>query len=280
MPFGAFRINGLAKYAAIGGNAGGPTYDLSAYTFSNTYTSAISSSWIGTVTMLYWYNDGTKMLLNDTSSNQAVLSFSTAWDISSASLDSQPNIIGANGGLGKVYNNKHLLNIDSSETISYVSFGSDYDWTNGSYNGTKNINGTGTGQTTAAGGLDISADGSKLYVGSRFPLDGVLQFSVSGDDFINASYDTSVDLNSVSGLSLGIEDILMSADGYKLYVSCGITNKYYEFDLSTAYDVSSASYNNVNLAFPSGYNPYVMSFTDDGKFVTIGDGRICHVWTS
>jgi hypothetical protein len=59
-------------------------------------------------------------------------------------------------------------------------------------------------------------------------------------DLANASYD-SVSF-SVSGQETSLQEIFFKPDGVKLYIIGAIGDSVYEYDLSTAWDISSASY--------------------------------------
>ena len=90
----------------------------------------------------------------------------------------------------------------------------------------------------------------------------------SGYDLANASYD-SVSF-SVSAQSTQPTDLFISPDGYKIYISSNSNDIIFEYDLSTAFDLSTASYNSVNFLLPTANSDVTsLSFSSDGlKFYT------------
>ena len=85
-----------------------------------------------------------------------------------------------------------------------------------------------------------------------------------------ASGQDSVDNYSLTELYVGSQDntpleVFMSTDGTKFYMAGNTTNSVYQYNLSTAYDVSSASYNSVSLSVASqSTEPKGVTFSVDG----------------
>jgi len=83
-------------------------------------------------------------------------------------------------------------------------------------------------------------------------------------DIANMTYDTGKDL-AVSSQDSDPWSLWMNPVGTKLFVLGVATQKVYEYDLSTADDVSTATYNNVSLATNSQTSsPTGMCFSPDG----------------
>jgi hypothetical protein len=92
--------------------------------------------------------------------------------------------------------------------------------------------------------------------------------------------DWTVDLNSVTydGQSFLVQPqdsslraVTFSADGTKMYATGSSTNSVYQYTLSTAFDVSTATYDNVSVDVVSvvGYSPYDLSISTDGAKIFI-----------
>ena len=109
-------------------------------------------------------------------------------------------------------------------------------------------------QETSGRALDFSADGTKMYVCGGAQKK-VFEYDLStGFDVTTAVYNNN--FFSVSGqLSTGISDLRFSATGHRMYVSGYTTDKMFQYDLSTNYDVTSAVYNGVYLNFATAANP-------------------------
>lgn len=130
-----------------------------------------------------------------------------------------------------------------------------------------------TSETVVPSGVTWNDDGTTMYVADDDNY-RVLQYSVSeAYNVSTASYETSYNVSSQSTSITGVE---WGNGGAKLY-TVGVENNYvYEYDASTAYDVTS-------LTFVQSYNvtgqtsaPHDVTFneTGDRMFVssTLGDG--------
>lgn len=127
-----------------------------------------------------------------------------------------------------------------------------------------------TSQDSSPRGLDFNTDGTKMYMTGN-SNDSVYQYSLStGFDLSTASYDSvSVDL---SGTLSTVMDILLSSDGTKMYVNAGY-NTIYQWNLSTAFDLSTASYSNTNFGVSSQTNgSRGFRFNADGTKMYLVDG--------
>ena len=112
-------------------------------------------------------------------------------------------------------------------------------------------------------GLTFNSAGTKMYVAGNVN-DYVYQYSLSTAwDASTASYD-SVSLNVGSQFASPCS-LQFNANGTKLFVLDYNTGKVWQYGLNTAYDLSTASYDSVNLLVTSqGSNVYGMYFTSDG----------------
>jgi len=106
-------------------------------------------------------------------------------------------------------------------------------------------------------------DGTKMYmVGSS--TDRVYQYTLSTAwDLSTASYD-SVSFY-VSSQDSAPYDIFFKPDGTKMYMVGSSTDRVYQYTLSTAWDLSTASYDSVSFSVSSqDGSPYGIFFKDDG----------------
>ena len=127
-----------------------------------------------------------------------------------------------------------------------------------------------TTQDGDAHGLAFKSDGTKMYmVGSSG--DNVYQYSLStAYDVSTASYD-SVSFD-ISGQSILSRDIRFNASGSKMYI-VQYQGTIYEYDLSTAWNLSTASYNSASFSVSTQDSaPYSIFFKTDGtKLFVVGD---------
>ena len=112
-------------------------------------------------------------------------------------------------------------------------------------------------------GVSFKPDGTKMYLGGYSPS-SLFQYSLSTAwDVSTASYD-SVSLNTSSQSSI-TRNPVFKPDGTKLYVIGGGNYSIYQYSLSTAWDLSTASYDSVSLnVIAQDTNPMALQFKPDG----------------
>jgi sugar lactone lactonase YvrE len=116
-------------------------------------------------------------------------------------------------------------------------------------------------QSTSPEGLAFSADGTKMFVVADGTEDTVYQYTLSTAWELNsASYTSSF---SVAGQDTRPRSIAFKTDGTKMYVGGWQTDRIYEYALSSAWDVTTASYGGVNFA-PGLYFSHGIAFSPDG----------------
>ena len=125
-------------------------------------------------------------------------------------------------------------------------------------------------QVSNAVGLQFNSDGTKMYV-----LDGVdsglHQYSLStGFDVSTASYDSVLfDLSSQEAGTL--EAFNFKPDGTRMYAIGRGNDKVFQYDLSTAFDISTASYVSSSSTLTQEAAPQGLAFNSDGtKAFTVG----------
>ncbi len=128
-------------------------------------------------------------------------------------------------------------------------------------NVSKNVN----AQDTNPYGLFFKSDGTKMYV-VGYHDDDILQYSLSTAwDLSTASYD-NVNF-SIASQEQNAVNLFFKSDGTKMYVM-GYNYTVYQYSLSTAWDLSTASYDNVSKS--AGNNSICLFFKSDGtKMYTV-----------
>lgn len=127
-------------------------------------------------------------------------------------------------------------------------------------------------QETAPVGLAFKTDGTEMYVLGQVG-DDVNQYTLSTAwDISTASYTR---VFSIAAQETTPEDIRFKPDGTKMYVCGSTTNaKISEYTLSTAWDISTASYTTTINLSAQGTNPKGFDFNDDGtRLVTVVDAN-------
>jgi len=222
---------------------------------------------------IFFKPDGTKMYIIGYSGD-AVYSYtlSTAWDLSTASFDyptegyfsvsaqeSAPTGIFFKPDGTKMY----VLGADGDDVNEY-DLSTAWEVSSASYLQNFSV----SAQETIPSGIFFKSDGTKMYV-----------IGLSGDDVNEYDLSTAWDIStasylqnfSVSAQETTPQGIFFKPDGTKMYVIGTIGDAVYEYDLSTAWDISTASYLQNFSAAAQETNPQGIFFKPDGtKMYVIG----------
>jgi DNA-binding beta-propeller fold protein YncE len=215
---------------------------------------------------IFFKPDGTKMYVIGTTDFIREYNLSTAWDVSSA-VYSQAFSVAAQqtnpGGLFfapdgiKVY-------VVGYGGATVTEYGLSVAWDISTAYATESFNVN--AQEATPQGLFFKPDGSKMYI-----------IGATGDD-VN-EYDLSIPWNvnsaeflqlfSVAAQETVPTDIFFKPDGTKMYVIGTTGDDVNEYDLSVAWDISTASYlRNFSVALQTTA-PYSMTFKQDGTILYI-----------
>ena len=174
-----------------------------------------------------------------------------------ASQDANPFGISFNTTGTKVY-----MVGNSSDTAYQYSLSTAYDLSTASYD---SVSFSVASQTSLAYGLAFNNDGTKMFILSGD--NNIYQYSLStGFNLNTASYDSvSLDISSNSD---GSNNIIFKPDGTKMYVIAEVSDDITQYSLSTAYDLSTASYDSVSFDVSSQESAVQgASFNNDGTRV-------------
>ena len=174
-------------------------------------------------TGVYIKTDGTKMyVVGSTNDTVFQYSLSTAWDVTTASYDSVSKSISA------------------QETIPFDIF--------------------------------FKSDGTSMYIIGQ-SSDAISQYTLgTAWDISTASYSQQ---KSVSGQGSEPRGLYFKSDGLRVFTADAATNSVFSYTLSTAWDISTASYDSKSLVTTSDGedNPGGVALNQDGTFLyVIGDG--------
>jgi len=212
--------------------------------------------------------DGTKFYIVG-SSNDAIFqySLSTAWDVSTASYESKS--LSISGQETSPYSLRFKPDGTSvyvlgqgNDTIYQYDLTTAWDISTGSY-ASKSF--SVASQDAAARGLHFKPDGTKVYIAGN-TNDTVFQYSLSTAwDISTASYD-SVSF-SFSSQTTNPTALFFKPDGTEMFILGGFNSaSVYKYTLSTAWDLSTASYSSVSFSVSSqDTSPFGIDFKyDDG----------------
>ena len=155
------------------------------------------------------------------------------------------------------------------DTVFQYSLSTAFDLSTASYN---SVSFSVASQETTPLGLDFSADGTKMYV-VGYTNSIVYQYALSTAwDLSTASYSSiSFDLNSQETQAIFVSIV---SSGTKMYVrGFDNGNVFYQYTLSTAYDVSTASYDSISFnPSANATDPKSLSFSTNGTLLYIMGG--------
>ena len=222
---------------------------------------------------MFFKPDGTKMyMVGRTNDTVYQYSLSTAWDISTSSYDSvsfsvatqdvNPESISFKSDGTKMY----MVGSTSDKVYQYT-LSTSWDLSTTSYD---SVSFSVSSQELTPQGMFFKSDGTKMYI-VGYTNDTVYQYSLSSAwDLSTASYD------SVS-FSVGSQDTVPSglsftSNGTKMYIVGRTNDIIYQYTLSTAWDVSTASYDSISFSVTSQESsPQDMFFkSDDTKIYIVG----------
>src|SRR5210317_66025 len=209
---------------------------------------------------------GTKMfLLGSANDSLYQYSLSTAYDVSTASYDSVSFSVATQdaGPVDFSFNSdgtKLFMVGLSTDTIYQYSLSTAFDLSTISYD---SVSFDVSSQDTLPLGITFNTDGTKLFVAGN-TNDSVFQYSLStGFDLSTTSYD-SVSF-SVTSQDTSPGTIAFNSDGTKMFVAGYVTETIYQYNLTTGFDISTASYASVSFSVASQDATLLgFSFNSDG----------------
>jgi len=228
---------------------------------------------------LFFKNDGTKMYITGLSGDDVnEYSLSTAWDVSTASYVQNFSVSGQDIAPSDVFfksdgTKMYMLGNDNNDVYEY-SLSTAWDISTSSYVQNFSI----SSQESTPRGLFFKNDGTKMYVIGQ--SENVYEYSLSTAwDISSASYVQSFSLVQQYFSLVTPEGLFFKDDGTKMYVIVEYIDTVYQYDLSTAWDISTASFTYPTSDYFSVLteetSPTGLFFKDDGTKMyitgTVGD---------
>ena len=215
---------------------------------------------------LFFKSDGSR-LFTVSAFFDAVFQFdlSTNWDISTvsytaptsdvfsvASQDSNPFDVAFKDDGSKMY-----IVGNSGDDINEYNLSTDWDVDTASFSQTFSV----ATQETTPNSIAFKSDGSKMYITGNSG-DDVNEYDLSTAwDVSTASYNQNFSVSSQDNVPRGLA---FKTDGTKMYITGDQNASVYEYNLSTAWDISTASYNQTFWLGPGDSDPRKVVFKPDG----------------
>jgi len=214
-------------------------------------------------------SDGTAMYVSGGVNPENVFQYtlSTAWDLSTASYASKSFNYSSQEttGTGLAFKTDGTVMYvvgSANDTVYQYTLSTAWDVSTASYASKSFSVST---QALVPSALSFSPDGTKMYVVHEGTGEAIFQYTLSTAwDVSTASYASKT--LSVASEELGPSGMSFNSDGTQLFM-CGRTNdKVYKYTLSTAYDISTGSYDSVTLDISTeDASVNGMAFKSDGS---------------
>ena len=225
-----------------------------------------------TITGMCFNDDGTKMYVCGESSDKVYqYSLSSAYDLSTASYDSVSLDVSSQQGAPRsvVFNNDgSALYIvgTSAAAVHQYTLSTEYDLSTGSY-ASKTV--SVSTQELYPCGVIFNNDGASMYVvGSQnetvYQYTLSTPFDVSTASYASKSLDGSSEQRSSTGLAF-------NSDGTKIFIIGETPTKIFQYTLSSAYDMSTGSYDSVSYTYSEGTVPRDIVWGNSGNKFYIPD---------
>jgi len=249
----------------IGAN-GGYMYVVGATAPSTVYQYSLGGFSVAsqetTPTDVFFKPDGTEMyIIGTTGDDVNQYSLSTAWDTSTATytrvFDTGTQTTAPQALFFKPDGTTLYTTGSSTDAVAQWSMSTPWDISSTAYVQSFSV----SAQETAPQAVSFKPDGTKMYIlGSTG--DDVNEYDLSTAwDVTSASYLQNFSVSAQDTVPLGL---FFKGDGTKMYIAGSATNSVYEYDLSTAWDVSSASFLQSFSVADQDTGPTGVFFKEDG----------------
>jgi DNA-binding beta-propeller fold protein YncE len=219
-------------------------------------------------TGLFVRSDGLKMYVVGSGGDEVnEYDLSTAWDVSTAtflqlfSVAAQDTV--PTGIFFKPDGTKMYISGNTGDDVNEYDLSTAWDVSSATFIQSFSV----AGQEATPEGLFFKPDGTKMYVlGSA--TDSIYEYNLSTAWSVStASFLRSL---SISDQELAPTDVFFKPDGTKMYFSGGAGDDVNEYDLSTAWDISAATFLQNFKVRPQAFTISGVFFRDDGTqmFIT------------
>jgi sugar lactone lactonase YvrE len=266
----AFKIkNGLQAGRYLGSNgtetAGTVGYNLAGASYDSVSFSVASQD--AGPRAIAFKSDGTKLYHAGTTNDTIYqYSLSTAWDVSTASYDSVSFSVASQGQpTGLVFKSdgtKFYLSENNTSSVYQYSLSTAWDMSTASYD---SVSFSVASQGLYPHDVVFKSDGSSMYVYTSSD-ETMYQYTLSTAWDLSTSAYASRNYAFANAEDASPEGMDISEDGTKFYMVGRTTDSVYQYTLSTAWDISTASYDNVLLNISSqDTDPYNTVFGNSGQ---------------
>jgi DNA-binding beta-propeller fold protein YncE len=243
---------------AVGYDIGSAVYDSVSFSVASQETAPIG---------VVFKTDGTKMyVVGQTGDDVNEYDLSTAWDVSTASFVTNFSVASQDTTLSGLFFRADGVKLyvigRGSDGVYEYDLSSAWDISTSTYLQTFSV----ASQETNPSGVFFKTDGTKMYV-TGTTNDAVNEYDLSTAwDISTASYNQNFSVLSQDTLS---NDVFFKPDGTAMYMAGAVSDNIFEYSLSTAWDVSTASYIQSLSVLSAGESPQGLFFKPDGTKVYV-----------
>ena len=222
-------------------------------------------------TGVFFKPDGTKFYITDKDSDVIrQYSLTSAWDITTASEGTTKSTSGQEGTVHAVFfkpdGTKLFIVGHNNASVFEYDLSTAWDSSTASYNSVSfNV----SSQETLPNALFFDSSGTKMYM-TGTNSDAVHQYDLSSAwDVSSASFTQSFSVLSEDSKPTAIS---FRPDGKRMVISGNQNDRVYQYSLTVGFDISTASYDNVNISISGQMTgPQGLFFKDDGtKMYALG----------
>ena len=245
------------------------TYDLTAGSYRRNFNVYL---WSTSPKDVFFKPDGTGFYVLNGGNNLFEFSLGKAWDITTAlylryfSVSSQ---VGTTAGLAFKSDGTKLYVLDFFGSVFQYSLSTAWDISTASYD---SVSFSVAAQYSNMNALEFSADGTKMYVSGSNST--IYQYTLSTAWALNTASYSSIS-KSVSAEETGVQGIFFKPDGTKMYVIGSTGDDVNQYTLSTAWNVSTASFD--SITFYTGIqdsNPQGIFISPEGEKLYVLGGAL------
>ena len=248
----------LLDHAGYGGyDLGNASYDSVSFSIAAQDANPVSA---------FFNNNGTKLyMLGGTYDSAFQYSLSTAYNVNTASYDNVSFSFASQdtNPQSALFNNdgtKLYMVGTTNDSVFQYSLSTAFDLSTASYD---SVSFSVAAQDANPYGITFNNDGTKLYM-VGISSDYVYQYALSTAFDISTSSYTSVSF-SVASQDTVPSDVFFNNGGTKMYVFGSTNDSVHQYSLSTAFDLSTTSYDSVSFSVSSqDTNPKNALFNNDG----------------
>lgn len=216
-------------------------------------------------------SDGTKMFVIDNAYDKVMqYDLATAYDVGTGTLAQSYSIASkellASGVTFNTEGTKMYITGIDSDSVHQYNLSSAFDISTASFSQSFSV----AAQETSPSDVAISEDGTKMFVIGQ-SADNVNQYTLPSP--YNISTAVFAQSTSVAAQDINSTGLAFNENGSKMFVVGTASDSIYYYDLSTAYDISTASYIDSSSVAGETSSPQSVTFANQGKelYVFAGD---------